>query len=509
MRLPLLAGVLLGTSYLPWPLLALNLGAFVPLLRWLDAHEGAPALSRLKAGLVFGWTTQLIALHFMYSMLEQSWLAALLYLGMSLAIGLRITLSIVVLGWLRRRTRLPWSLLLPAVWISFEWVQGRVPDLRMTGEHLAHTVAGYPFLVQFADLVGPYGVTAALLAINGLIYEVLDGWGTAGARRAAVALAVLAGAVLAYDAWAWRREDPAGRTLRVAFIQPNVSLRDKHDSATNAEQWSTLVELSTRAAGEGAELIVWPETARPEPLFHRPDRPASYAMADVSELARTLGVTLLVGVEYAVVRDREDFDLYNAAIVVDAAGRLEPTWAAKAYLVPFVEATPFRSLFGSLVEGRGGEWRWLAGGFRPGPMDAILPAAGARVGVLVCYEQLFPDRAARLRRAGAELQAVITNDAWFGRSLFQPYQANAARLRAIENRTPIVRVANTGISGFIDRRGRYDARTELFEEAVAVRDVPLAGPPSVYSRSGDVVVWLALIGLAAAVAASGRFSAAS
>ena len=59
----------------------------------------------------------------MYSMLAQSWLAALLYLGISLLLGLRISLSVVLAGWLRRRTGLSWGLLLPIVWLPLEWAQ--------------------------------------------------------------------------------------------------------------------------------------------------------------------------------------------------------------------------------------------------------------------------------------------------------------------------------------------------------------------------------------------------
>ena len=103
----------------------------------------------------------------------------------------------------------------------------------------------------------------------------------------------------------------------------------------------------------------------------------------------------------------------------------------------------------------------------------MLALDGARVGVLVCYEQLFPDLARALRNAGAEFQVVITNDAWFGRTFFQRYQADALRLRAIENRSAFVRVANTGISGFVDRSRAIPRTHRLFEKAVEVSDVRL------------------------------------
>jgi apolipoprotein N-acyltransferase len=228
-------------------------------------------------------------------------------------------------------------------------------------------------------------------------------------------------------------------------------------------------------------------------------------MAEVQALARRVGVPILLGSEYVRYGGDEPRRSYNAVFAVDAAGTLLDDWGAKTYLVPFVEATPFRSVFRRFVEDREGEWHWLAGGFTPGPRNVVVEVAGARVGVLVCYEQLFPDLARGLRNAGAELQIVITNDAWFGRSLFQPYQANAVRLRAIESRTTFVRVANTGISGFVDTRGRYHRRTGLFEKAIEVWDVPLTDRLTLYDKTGDVVAWLAIAGLLAALALA-RFS---
>jgi len=179
-------------------------------------------------------------------------------------------------------------------------------------------------------------------------------------------------------------------------------------------------------------------------------------------------------------------------------GRLDDAWSAKRYLVPFVEAVPFKFALGPLLSGRGGWMRWLAGGFTPGPSPAPLPVAGTQVGVSVCYEELYFDLQRALRNAGSRIQAVITNDAWFGTTFFQTYQANTDRLRAIENRTSFVRVANSGISAFFDPLGRDLAWTDLNVEDVRVADLPLAGEPTVYDRIGDVPAWWAAVTLVAA-----------
>lgn len=498
-KLPVLSGVLIGLGYFPGPYLPLNLAGMLPLLLWFEERPRRRGYDVLRAGFLFGLTTQLVALHFMYSMLEQSILAVLLYVGMSALIGMRMALSVVVAGWLRRRTGGSWGWILPLSWLPFEWLQSW-GDLRMTGEHLSHTVADHPFVVQFADLVGPYGVGAVLLLTNGLLFEA----SLLRRRRAALVLVTLWIALLSYDCWRWFGEPPVERTLRVALIQPNIPLAVKHDDATRPQQWATLERMSIEAARRGAELIVWPESSRPFPVIHDLELAEFGEMFDVQMLARRLNTPMIVGAEYLRHRSRKEREAYNAVFGITAEGELLEQWGAKRFLVPFVEATPFRRFTAPLVEGREGEWRWLAGGFEMGPPHRPFEIAGARLGVLVCYEQLFFDLARDLRNRGAEAQLVITNDAWFGRSLFQAYQADALRMRAIENRTAYVRVANTGISGFVDSRGRYHEMTDLFTEEIRLWDVPLDDRRTLYDRSGNVVAWGAIAGLLAAFAIGRR-----
>jgi len=486
-KLPALAGVLLNLGYYT-PLLIPNFLAFVPLLYWFDRHPVAGRLERFKAGFVFGLVTHAISMHFLWSLLRFSWLAILLYLWLALTFGLRFGLFTMLIGWLRRRSGLSWALLLPACWLPIEWLQAH-GDLRLTIDHLAHSLGRFPFVIQFADLVGHYGVGLFLLVVNGLAYEAMLCRGRPVARRAALSLAVLVGLVLGYDLWAWRRPLPPGETLRVGLVQPNIEPPVKWEEATAQQQWQTRVRLSERVAEQHPDLIVWPETARPYPLYHWLDRPETYAMNDVRALARKLQATFLIGVEYFRVRSREDFDLYNAAMVVDAEGVGE-AWYGKVYLVAFAEALPFRRLLGPLVEGReGAGWDFVRGGFEPGKRSQVLDVEGHAVGTLICYEQMFPDLTRGMRNAGAELQVLITNDTWFGNTLFQRYQRDALRLRAIENRSDFVRVSNSGISGFVDRRGHFFDETPMYQEAVRARDVTLTRGRTLYDRIGDAVMW--------------------
>lgn len=501
---PGLSAGLLALGYFPLGLLLPNLIAFLPLLAWLDAQPRAPARRAFKGGFLFGVVLYGIILYWIYSMLAISWLAAVLYAALVPIFAAGAMISAGLAFWLRSRGGWPWAVVLPVCWLPVEWgfTWG---DTRMTVHHLGHTLAGYPFLVQFADIVGPYGVGAFLLAVNGLLYEAVRRGERARRVRSGLALAGLLAVVVGYDAWAWTHPPSSEAALRVALIQPNIPLFVKMDPDTDAAQWEVLRRATVEAARSGRpDLIVWPETARPAALVHRVDQPATYAMPEVQALAREIGVPLVVGAEYARVEPGRAPRIYNAALLVHADGRLDPTWTAKRYLVPFVEAIPFEPVLGKLLGGGRGELRWMAGGFTAPAQPALLAVGAARIGVLVCYEELYFDLARDLRNRGASLQAIITNDAWFGRTLFQQYQANTVRLRAIENRSAFVRVANTGISGFVDPLGRYHHRTELFVPAVETWEVPLTTGRTVYDRLGDVVVWLAIAGLGAGLVVSAR-----
>jgi apolipoprotein N-acyltransferase len=344
---------MLGASfYVPW--LVFNLIALVPLLHWLEQNERAGRWYRARGAILAGLACHLISTSFVVSLSRFSPLAWLLYPAFALVLALKIGLIATLASSLRRRTGLPWVWTLPTVWVAIDWLL-TFGDLRMPGDHLYHTMSSYPFVVQFADVLGPYGVSAAVLVVNVLIYEASIHWPQRRARRSAVALGAMLVVVLGYDAYAWTRERPADATLRVGIVQPNVEMLLKWDQDANQAQWEKLARLSREAVDAGAELLVWPETAVPWPVYHWLDRPDTFAAQPVEQLSRSLGVPILAGVEYVRVRTQDDYDLFNAAMVFTPDGGLHETWSAKAYLVPFTEKMPFSGLLGRFIGVRAGQ----------------------------------------------------------------------------------------------------------------------------------------------------------
>jgi len=151
----------------------------------------------------------------------------------------------------------------------------------------------------------------------------------------------------------------------------------------------------------------------------------------------------------------------------------------KIHLVPFGEYVPLSSFLpfvNNLVAG--------IGDYSPGEINP-LPIQGHQLGVLVCYEVIFPELARDYVRQGSDLLVNITNDAWFGRSS-PPWQHLAmARFRAVENRVWLVRAANTGVSAIVAPSGRIVDQTRLFETSTLAGKAGQGAKPRLDSHMGD------------------------
>jgi apolipoprotein N-acyltransferase len=157
----------------------------------------------------------------------------------------------------------------------------------------------------------------------------------------------------------------------------------------------------------------------------------------------------------------------------------------KIHLVPFGEYVPLSNLLffiGSLGEG--------IGNFKPGKEIFNFSLPQGKFGVLICFEIIFPDLCRRFVKEGADFLVTITNDAWFGRTS-APYQhLSMATFRAIENRVFIARAANTGISAFIDPKGKIVEQGGIFTEEAINGTIRLSRERTFYTLYGDVFAWI-------------------
>lgn len=444
---------------------------------------------------VFHWFVNLYPLDFIDGMTKGGALAVVLvaWLGLSLLQALMGGLVFVFAG-LLLRTRLsdryPLSrpFLLAALWAFYEWTQtlgwwgvpwGRLP----IGQ------SKYLIGLQTASWFGSYFITFLLVAVNlclayalcKIMSEPKERW-LLSVRGACAAVAVMlifqygAGTVL------WFSKPEATRTVRVAVVQGNISSHEKWSFESTKRTREVYREYTLRAAEEGADVVVWPETALPYTV----DEDTSYLV----NLAREANVTILVG---AFTEDEESRQ-YNSIACFLPDGSMHDTVYAKRRLVPFGEFVPLRGLIETLIPPlaelvlSGEDVAWGEGA-------NVVALEEGKLGSLICFDSIYEDLTRDSVLDGAELICLSTNDSWFTDSAAL-YMHNAqAQLRAIESGRYVARSANTGISTVISDRGEVLADLEPLVDGMLVEDVAMRDSMTLYARIGNLFVYFCGIGL--------------
>lgn len=352
-------------------------------------------------------------------------------------------------------------------------------------------------LVYIASVVGHHGLTLlALLAAAGLANLALPGqrWWGAGSLAMVCAAALWGGTVAggmvvgSMGQGASAQADPAKMPDRpvIRLIQPNAPQHLKWDRTAIPVFFQRQIGYTAAPGLDPAhprpDLVIWAETALSVILENaEPELEAITLAAD--------GVPVVLGIQRFIGQRT-----YNSAIYLDGGGTIRAIYD-KHRLVPFGEYMPFGevlSQFGiqGMAASRGGGFSAGAG---PRLMDlGIL----GRALPLICYEAVFP-QAILDAPDRPEFLMQITNDAWFG-TYSGPYQHLAqARLRAIEQGLPMVRVANTGVSAMIDGLGRVTASLPLDTAGWLDAPLPQALPPTIYARWGELPIGLIILGLLA------------
>ena len=483
-----LSGVLVTLSF-PKPALSLLAWfAFVPLLMSLGKKSPANAF---KLGFVCGATAFAGLLYWLnivmvtYGKLHWS-VSVCLYLLLVAYLALYVAVPV----WLMQRgelTGISPLLSLPVLWVGLEYFR----SFFLTGfpwASLGYSQFRTLPLIQVADITGVYGLSFAIILTNVVIYCILrgvfgreqEGYPT----RAVVTLLVILFAMAGYGFFRLNQAEQ-GELFRVALIQGNISQDVKWDPAFQESTVAIYERLSRQAVADGgADLVVWPESAAP--FFFQSD--PIYAPR-IWNLARELKTPLVFG-SPAMEKDDQVRHYLNSAFLLSPTGE-ELGRSDKIHLVPFGEYVPLARVLPfvhKLVEG--------IGDFSPGKRAIPLNTGKGVIGVLVCFEGIFPELSRAYVQAGARLLVNISNDAWYKRSS-APYQhLSMTVFRAVENRVPLVRATNTGITAIIDARGHVRGATRLFQEATLTGNVRLGTGDTFYSRYGDLFAGLCLTGAA-------------
>jgi len=435
-----------------------------------------------------------------------SWLGALgdLYQsfflhGLSLLLSIYLGLHFAFWAWFIGLIKPPaftasWRNLLVAfvaasAWVTHEWTRGWLfSGFGWNGLGVA-LHAEWP-MIQIAEFTGVVGLSFAIAFANIIaVTTPLRLFMEARTHRMRphfdLTLTMIGiVALLAFGLHRVQHPSPA-KPLRVAAVQAGVPQLQKFDPQFTGEVFERFRRLSeiALAANPPPELLVWPESSMPDPV--RDQNTESYRF--VSDFSTATKTDLMLG-----TLDVEDGHDYNAALLVSNSGERVQVYR-KIHLVPFGEYIPLRHsfpLFAAVAS------TWVPGDFTGGTEHTVfsLTNEGVHAAPLICFEDTVGDLVRRFVVNGANLLVDVTNDGWFLHSSGSRQHLANAVFRCVENRRPMIRAANTGVTCFVNEFGRVtqilqDDTGNTFTEGVLTGEisVPQDRQLTFYARHGELL----------------------
>ncbi len=356
-------------------------------------------------------------------------------------------------------------------WVLAEWYLA-YGDFGFGWLNLGAAWADMPQFVQWYSITGTYGGSLWALICSVLVYLTIEKRVSIFITLCAIVLPMVVSLSLYFGT-----EAKSSGEINVAIIQPNIDAYQKYNSNGAQAQFNNILELASKAP-KNTQLYIAPETALVRTIHQQGLNSSSEVIALQNFLRSKGGGLFIIGATtYDGVRG------YNSVLYID-------TTSVEVYhkrkLVFGVEIVPewVESLVGMLDLGG------YVGSLGRSSESVVGSIDGHNVGAVVCYESIYGDMMTEWIDKGAELMAIITNDGWWGNTPGHRHHFNYARLRAIELGRTIVRSANTGISGVIDRKGSVVERLGWDERGEITATVPLYNSTTTFTRWGNAVVRL-------------------
>lgn len=363
--------------------------------------------------------------------------------------------------------------------------------------------SGNTSLIQWYEYTGVLGGSAWILLCNLLLFKLIKG--AVEFRKLNVKLSiVVASCVLLPIVFSLARyytykeiEDP----MEVVVVQPNFDPYTEKFVIGYDKQLDTMLALAERTATLQTQYIIFPETALDSNIWLN-NITENYMVLKIKDslLTNYPQAKVITGadvMEYYVVHDgipptstakkadeKVYYDFFNAAFQVDANGNVQSY--KKSKLVIGTEYVPLVQQFPQLEK-----WVIHLGGSAQSrgkqTAPSLLNSSSANIATVICFESIFGDYVSRFVRLGADAICVISNDGWWNEKPIPMRHFRYSQLRAIENRRPLIRSANTGISGFIDQRGDIIEQSQWWERTALRNTVNKNTKLTFYSRYGDYI----------------------
>jgi apolipoprotein N-acyltransferase len=387
----------------------------------------------------------------------------------------------------------------PFFWVTGEYLL-TLTDLKFPWLTIGHGLAKFTSFIQVADIVGAFGLSFIVLWVNIFIFKGIKSF-KENLKVGLLNFSSAASIFILIIVYGFIKISTSGnetQKIKVGVIQPNLDPWNKWELGGLNEILNNNLRLSQKCVDEGAQIILWPETALPIYLLsgtYQAELDSIYSFLNKNNIPLLTGMPDYRIYEKNAPRNAKysetgkyHYATYNSILM------LQPhTFKIQRYgkmqLVPLGEHTPFVDQIPFL----GDILKWGVGisGWNVGQDTTVFKFAidndTIKVGGLVCYESVFPTFPNYFVDRGAQFLTVLTNDSWYGK-LSGPYQHKEfANLRAVENRRAVVRCANGGVSCLINKFGVTEIETEMFTRTHLVVDVHLNNEKTFYTKNPLII----------------------
>ena len=465
----IISGFTTGLAFHPLGLGFLAWGSFVPLIHVFNISHFR---KNIIYGYIFGLSFNLTAFYWIgvnsgadFITVLGSLFAAVFYLAFFWAVA-GLLFSLISKG----HQHISGNIFFPFIIVLIEYVRS-FGALGFPWSNLALTQSNYIYFIQFIEVTGTYGVSFFIIGFNVILYNVTQKKisllkGLSFISLILIGLSIAgAGRILSLP--------KSNQKISVAVVQPNVNPNTKWQN--KKEIIAFMDSLHQESIKFKPDLIVFPETALPSYLVRD-----SRTRGALQSTVNSSDIPLLTGTIHTSFENNSRY-YYNSSMFIIPQKKYE--LYSKIHLVPFAEYDLIPSIFHPLTKLNINIDR---GNFKSGKNYKVFKHENLLFSNLICYESSIPKISRTFVSKGAEFLIIQANDGWLGSS-FGPYQHfELARLRAIENRIPIVRCANTGISGIINIDGSIKTKVLLNEEKIIFESLSSNKNGSFYTKYGDI-----------------------
>jgi len=493
----LISGIFLGLSFPPIPLPYLVFVGLIPYLIVLEKRSTLAEINRFTYFTIFFFN--LITLYWVGSWTPDAdpflmIAGSVLMFFNPIVFLIPSTIYYLVKKYINKQLAL---YLLPWFWLFYEYIYS-VTDFKFPWISLSNSLPYFTGYIQIADIIGSYGLTILIVYANIFGYLIYKQFNRS--RKINIVFTIMFCLMIVIPiVYGIIRVDSlkdSERSITVGLIQPNINPNKKWEMGNLDKQIDLYLSMSDKAINEGAELIVWPETALPVYLISNRHKKET---KKIQNFVDSFSTPLLTGMPHAnffldsatapidakpLKNSKGSYTSYNSILFFSPIKNVEQY--GKIKLVPFGEKVPLVDLFPIL-----GKWiKWNVGisSWNTGTDTLVFNMQKSNneevnIGGVVCIESIYPDFIASFVNKGAEFIAVVTNDSWYGNSS-GPYQhKEISVLRAVENRRSVIRAANGGISCIIHPNGKTIEKTDMFTKTVLVGIVPLSDQKTFFATN--------------------------